>query len=61
MLPRCNNILIDNGMSLLVSYNIHTLLMYECHLITVLIFLAMPKITALAGIPVELLCLQNIA
>ena len=38
MLPRLNNLLIDNGISFHVSYNIHTLLMYACYLIKVLIF-----------------------
>ena len=61
MLPRFNNLRIDNGIYVIVSYNMHALPMYACYLITVLIFLAMPKITALAGIQVELLCLQNIA
>ena len=52
---------IDNGISFIVSYNIHTLLMHAFYLIIVLIFLVMPKIIDLVGILEELLCLLYIA
>ena len=44
MLSLLNKLLIDNGISFIVSYNIHTLLMHAFYLIIVLIFLVMPKI-----------------
>ena len=43
MLPRLNNLLIDNGISFIVSYNIHTLVMYACYLIKVNLFLINAK------------------
>ena len=61
MLSLLNKLLIDNGISLIVSYNIHTLLMHAFYLIIVLIFLVMPKIIDLVRILEELLCLLYIA
>ena len=61
MLSLLNKLLIDNGISFIVSYNIHTLLMHAFYLIIVLNFLVMPKIIDLVGILEELLCLLYIA